>query len=355
MEEILAAESGGAANEPTKDGFKRVCLRLGLVMIVVFVSRGVASVLLTLLSLYVDLGETGSYILQTVVSFLFLYIIPMVCTALLLKPPRSGWYKKPAYFGSALGMFPAFYGLAILVNVITLLTGTLITQEDINRSFNTVNELSPDNMTCAIILFVQLAVLAPIFEEYWFRGMVMQSLRPYGNGFAIFVSALLFGLTHANFQQFFYAFLIGIFLGYIAISTNSLVTTTVLHAMFNSISGIMLLFMADESVAAYLEAAQKGEPAESTPAVTVYQIFLFAVIMLLIVGLVMAVFKLIKIKRYKVPKVWGELSAAKRWGIFLSRFTVIIMLVLAADTFTFGFITNLAFKGICAIAGIETE
>ncbi len=354
MEEILTTENA-PQSEPTKDGFKRICLRLGIVMIIVFVSRGAASIVLTLLSIYVDLGDTGSYILQTVVSFLFLYIIPMVCTMLILKPPRFGLYKKPAYFGSALGMFPAFYGLAILVNVITLLTGTLITQEDINRSFNTVNELSPDNMTNAVILFVQLAIIAPLFEEYWFRGMVMQSLRPYGNGFAIFVSALLFGLTHANFQQFFYAFLIGIFLGYIAISTKSLVTTTVLHAMFNSISGIMLLFAADDSVAAYLEAAQKGEAAESTPAVTAYQIFLFAVVMLLIVGIVMAVFKLIKIKRYKVPKVWGELSAAKRWGIFLSRFTVIIMLVLAADTFTFRFITGLVFKGICAIAGIETE
>jgi len=350
MEEILTTE-----NKPTKDGFKRICLRLGIVMIIVFVSRGAATIVMTLLSLYAELGETGSYILQTIISLLFLYIIPMVCTAFLLKPPRSGLYKKPAYFGSAVGTFPAIYGLAILMNIITLLTGKLVTQEDINRSFNTVNELAPINMTCAVILFVQLAVLAPIFEEYWFRGMVMQSLRPYGNGFAIFVSALLFGLTHANFQQFFYAFLIGIFLGYLAVSTNSLVTTTVLHAMFNSISGIMLVFTADKSVKAYLEAAQKGETAESTPAVVAYQVFLFAVIMLLIVGLVMAVFKLIKIKRYKVPKVWGELSAAKRWGIFLSRFTVIIMLVLAADTFTFRFITGLVFKGICAIAGVETE
>ncbi len=350
MEEIITTE-GAPAGEPTKDGFKGLCLKLGLIMIIVFVARGAASIIMALLDYYIELDEVGSYLMQTGVSVLFLYIIPMVCTALLLKPKQGGLYTKPAYFGSALGMFPAFYGLAILVNVITLLTGNLVTQEDINRSFNTMNELAPPNMTCAVILFVQLAVLAPLFEEYWFRGMVMQSIRPYGNGFAIFVSALLFGLTHANFQQFFYAFLIGVFLGYIAISTKSLVTTTVLHAIFNSISGIMLLFSADKSVAAYL----KGELTEDTPAVIGYKLFLCAVMILLVVGIVMAVFKLIKIKRYKVPKVWEELSAPKRWGIFLTRFTVIIMLVLAADTFTFRFLTNLAFKGVCVLAGIETE
>ena len=66
-----------------------------------------------------------------------------------------------------------------------------------------------------------------------------------------------------------------------------------------------------------------------------YLVFCFVVIMLMIVGIFMAIAKLRKVKRYKVPKVWTELSAPRRWGVFFSRVTVIIALLLAADTLTF--------------------
>ena len=88
-----------------------------------------------------------------------------------------------------------------------------------------------------------------------------------------------------------------------------------------------------------------------TPAVAAFLVFQFLVIMLMLVGIVMAIFKLCKIRRYKVPKIWTELSTGKRWGIFFSRFTVIIMLILAADSFTYQFIPRLIYKGIMKLTG----
>lgn len=335
-----AAPDGGRMRS-----FKSVCVRLGLMMIVIFVSRGVSSVLLSLLTPTLSgLGSAEAYAVQSAFSLVFLYLIPMTAAVLLLKEPKKGTcpriYSKPKYFGRALGMFPAFYGLAITTNLLTMLIGMLFSKIDLNKSFNTVNELRADDMTSALILLFQLVVIAPLFEEFWFRGVVMESLRPYGNGFAIFVSALLFGITHANFQQFFYATVIGICLGYIAISTQSIITTTVMHAMFNSISGILLLLMAVPSVGDFLIASQRGMTAEKTHAVIVYLVFLFFVILLMTVGIIMAVFKLRKIKKYRVPEVWEEVPARRRWRIFFSRASVIVMLLLAADTFTFRFITN---------------
>ena len=330
--------------EPSKvPAFKSVCMRLGLMMAVVFVARGAATLLLSFLAPLTDgLGATLSYFIESVVSLVFLYLIPMAFAVWIMKEPtrdtRRRIYAKPQYFGRALGMFPAFYGLAISTNLIVLLISQFITDPDLNRSFNTVNELQADNLACAGILFVQLVVIAPLFEEFWFRGIVMESLRPYGNGFAIFVSAFLFGLTHANFQQFFYAFVIGVCLGYIAVSTKSIITTTVMHAMFNSISGILLVFMTVPSVGDYLLDLMSGREAEMTPAVAVYLAYLAVVILLMLVGLIMAAFKLAKINKYRVPKMWTELSTAQRWGVFFSRASVIVMLVLAADTFTFRFI-----------------
>ena len=327
--------------------YKSLCMKLGLMMIVIFLSRTLAAVILSLLAPnFEGMDPTLSYGIESLVSFAFLYLIPIALSVAIFKPKGmcGRVYKKPQYFSNSMTMFPAMYGISILINLLTMLIGSLFEKTDLNKSFNTVNEITPDNLYCALILLFQLVVIAPIFEEFWFRGVVMESLRPYGNGVAIFISALLFGLTHANFQQFFYATALGICLGYIAISTRSLVTTTIMHAMFNSISGILLLFMSTSSVGDYLLAAEAGETPEQDWVVTAYLIFLFAVIMLMIIGLCMLVVKLRKIKKYKVPKMQTEISPARRWGIFFSRVTVIIGLVLAADTFTFRFIPSFLYS-----------
>ena len=355
MEENTIGVIPGGDSMSKMPGFKSVCMKLGLMMIIIFAARGIETVLLSALvgsGVFDGLSANMSYLLQTVISFLFLYIIPISCAAALLKPKGmcGQIYRKPQFFASAMGMFPAFYGLAFFANMLTMLVSKLFESTDLYKSFNTVNELKPDNLFCAGVLLFQLVVIAPLFEEFWFRGIVLQSLRPYGNGFAIFVSGILFGMTHANFSQFFYATVLGICLGYIAVSTDSIVATTIMHAMFNGISGLMLLFITFNDVGDYLMAASAGNEAEQTPMVICYLVYCFCVIMLMIVGVLMAIAKLRKIKRYKVPKMW-DVPASRRWGVFFSRATVIIALVLAADTFTFQFAAQGAVKLIRLIAG----
>lgn len=353
MEEILTQKVDSGEGSPSKvPGFKKVCLKLGIMMIIIFASRGAESILFTLTAdLFEGMDSTLMYVIETVVSFLFLYIIPIICSIALLKPKGmcGKVYKRPEFFTNAMGMFPALYGLAISTNFLTMLVSQLFQNTDLYKSFNTVNDLKPDSVLNACILLFQLVVIAPIFEEFWFRGIVLEAVRPYGNGFAILVSGILFGLTHANFNQFFYAAVLGIGLGYIAVSTKSILTTTLMHAMFNSISGIMLLMITFDEVGDYLMAKAAGMEAEQTPLVVVYLIYYFVVIMLMIVGILMAIAKLRKIKRYKVPKVWTELSAGRRWGVFFSRFTVIIALLLAADTFTFQFIPRAIYTVLSGI------
>ncbi len=345
-EEIIAQETEQLPAEDKMRGFKSVCVRIGIMMIVVFVSRIAASLLMAKIApVYSGMNEVAAYAVDSVISFLFLYVIPIASTLLLLgeKGLCGRIYKKPIYFSNAMGMFPAFYGLAIFVNLMTMLVSLLFKETSLNDSFNTVNELQPTSVGSALVLLFQLVVIAPIFEEFWYRGIVMERLKPYGNGFAIFVTAFLFGLTHANLQQFFYATTLGICLGYIAITTKSIVVTTIMHAIFNSISGLLLLLMSVPEIQDYMLALERGETPQPTGLVIVYFIYMFVVIMLLIVGILMAIWKLRKVKKYRVEKVW-EISSAKRWGIFLSRVTVIIMLVLAADTLTFRFIPNALYK-----------
>ncbi len=324
-------------------GFKSTCARLGLVLIVIFGSRLLADVCAVPLSLWLaDMNTLSPFLYQlvnAVYSTFFLYAIPIVATVFILKNPLKNSpnkvYRKPKYLGKAMAMFPAGYGLAISVRLLTMLLSMLFKNTPLGESFDVVQDslFSAPDIASAMVQFVQVAVIAPIFEELWFRGMIMESLRPYGNGFAIFVSAIMFGLTHANFEQFFYATALGIFLGYIAVSTQSIVTTTIMHAMFNSISGVMLLLSVEPSIQDYVLAAGKGENAEITPMVVLYLAWTGFILLLLLVGIIMMIAKFTKIKRYKVPKVQTELSSGKRWGIFFSRAAVIVGLVLAAICF----------------------
>ena len=333
--------------EPSLEpGFKTVCLRIGIMMIVVLAVRCISTVALTVLyPLYFGWSDVAQTLLQSLTSIIFLNVIPIAAGIAILKfnvkDEARKMYAKPRYFGRALGMFPAGYSVAMLVALLTMLLIWLISKMGITDSAVSTGILyMSSDMTSAVIMFFHKVVIAPLFEEFWFRGMVLQSLRPYGNGFAIFVSALLFGITHANLMQFFFTTAVGIILGYVAVQTGSVITSTVMHAMFNSVGAISSLFMANPEVGEYIIAMQMGLEAPRSPAVVLYMVWNVAVLLFAVVGAVMAVIKFIHIKRYRVPQVQTELSTKRRWSIFLSRPTVMIMLLMAFDTMTFLFVTH---------------
>ncbi len=340
-EQTVDQEPQTAETQSLVPGFKSICFRIGVMMIVVFAARIAVNIISALIVPYLsetELTPTVAYLIDAAVSLVFLYIIPITAAIFLLKRPMKGRvgqiYAKPRYFGRAMAMFPAGYGIAITCNLLTQLLGLLFKDTALGDSFTGIQQtLAAPDIGSAVVLFIQLTIFAPLFEEFWCRGLIIESLRPYGNGFAIFVSALLFGIIHANFAQFFYAAALGIFLGYIYVSTQSLVTTTIMHAMFNSISGMLILISSVPSVNEYLLASVSGEAAEVTPAVVLYMVWMGLIVLLLVVGVIMAIYKFTKIKKYRVPKVQNEVSTGRRWGIFLSRVSVIIMLILAIDTF----------------------
>ncbi|MBQ9149012.1 MAG: CPBP family intramembrane metalloprotease [Oscillospiraceae bacterium] len=85
-------------------------------------------------------------------------------------------------------------------------------------------------------MFIYMGILAPVSEEILFRGLVQRSLEPYGKKFAIFCSALAFGLFHGNILQTPYAFAVGLVLGYVA-AEYSIAWAMVLHLINNMLLG----------------------------------------------------------------------------------------------------------------------
>lgn len=152
-----------------------------------------------------------------------------------------GWFvicMGGVYFGSLIGQF--------LMTIVSVITGETMV--------NQVEEMIMDMSLWAVIL--SAVILAPIMEELIFRKLVLDRLAGYGPAVAMSVSALVFGLAHGNFYQFFYAFLLGLIFAYIYLRTGKVRYSMMLHMMVNfcgSVIPILIMRVADENeVAAIL-------------------------------------------------------------------------------------------------------
>lgn len=89
------------------------------------------------------------------------------------------------------------------------------------------------------------AVMAPILEEWFCRGVVERGIlvcergkgrRGFHPAIAISVSALLFAIMHGNIWQGVPAFLFGLLFGYVYYRTGSLKLTMLMHCFNNALS-----------------------------------------------------------------------------------------------------------------------
>lgn len=89
---------------------------------------------------------------------------------------------------------------------------------------------SPEGTT-----MLTVCVLAPIFEEMLFRGVMLRSfLLQYPRSKAMWLSAIVFGAAHLNIYQFAAATLLGWLLAWLYERTHSLWPGILLHAMYNT-------------------------------------------------------------------------------------------------------------------------
>ena len=100
-----------------------------------------------------------------------------------------------------------------------------------------LDTLSVDIDTIPMLLYV--CILGPISEELLFRGILQQTIQPYGKRLAILCSAVLFALFHGNPIQVLYAFAMGLVLA-VVVSEHHVFWTMVLHMCNNLLFGVFL-------------------------------------------------------------------------------------------------------------------
>ncbi len=125
---------------------------------------------------------------------------------------------------------------SMIVNAISLIIQSLLGIEFTSG----LEDLSMTGIGGFIIGSISMAIVPAIIEEFAIRGVVLQPLRRYGDGFAIVTSALIFSIMHGNMAQIPYTVVGGIYLGYLAVATGSIWPSIIVHCVNNMYSVVIM-------------------------------------------------------------------------------------------------------------------
>lgn len=143
------------------------------------------------------------------------------------------------------------------------------------------------------IAFLVIAVAPAVCEELVFRGVLYRGYRNCGVWVAVLLTAFLFGMMHMNWNQFFYAVVLGILFALVNEITGSILPSVFLHLYINGRSVVTLYFWVKQESAEGLQEAlttEQSAVAELIPGLLPWMA-------LSVAGIVVILYLLIRIRK----------------------------------------------------------
>ncbi len=170
-----------------------------------------------------DTNDNAAYVAQLV------SVVAASVVLMAVDRPKK-WFKSRGYMSSK-GIYKAVVFMIVLQIISTILmvmAESLFNMGGLTLVPKYLDEVDENN----IWMILYSCIIAPICEELCFRGFLLSSLKKYGKVFSVVSTALLFSLFHGNPIQGINAFILGLFLGYIALNYG-LKWAMVFHALNN--------------------------------------------------------------------------------------------------------------------------
>ncbi len=309
--------------------FSRVGAGLS-VLVVLWIA--LAMVISTALYLYLgveNLPNWGVYVSSSIP----LYFVAMPIAVSIMRkvlPVRTQRFDmKPGMFFKLLAMCFPIMCLGSIIGTVCSMTASS------GQATNRVSELaeSPDLWS---VMF--LVVLGPFFEEWMFRKQLIDHTRKYGEKTAILLSAVAFGLFHMNLFQFFYAFGLGLVLGYVYMRTSKLRYSVAMHMLLNFNGGVLVPWIFSNMDFESLEMAQKNIEngqvdagmrwiSQNIGSMTAFFVYFLAYFALIVVGTVLLIRERRDFEFYTAPE---ELPKGARTKTVLGNMGMILFILLTA-------------------------
>lgn len=244
-------------------------------------------------------------ILFSILSFTLPFIISFKIFSIRISDLIS--FAKPEK-STVLPCFLFGIGFCSFANIVSSIAGGIFSSFGIE--YNVDFPEGPKGILGFIISVIATVITPALVEEFACRGLVLGHLKKYGEGFAIIVSAILFGLVHSNFEQIPFAFLVGLVLGFITVKSGSIWPAVIVHAYNNFIS---IAF--DYLLSAFSSQTQN----------IIYTIFL---IINLLVGIIGVLLLKEKNEAYSLAPSDYKLLEKEKYKLFFKNGLIVIFIVI---------------------------
>ena len=225
-----------------KNQLKKECSSIGFFL---FAASMVMNIVGAFLTIDTNPDNIESFLMSGICSIVSIFLTSLLYCKIAdvninetipFKKTKISIFIPLVLFGFA-GTFIANY-IAALLNLV--LTPFHLTT-DLSSEYGYMNWIE------IILLATSVSIIPALVEEFAFRGIIMGKLRKYGDSFAIFLSAVLFGMMHGNISQIPFAFIVGLILGFIVVKANSLLPAIIVH-FFNNFISVMFTIISENSL-----------------------------------------------------------------------------------------------------------
>lgn len=271
----------------------------------------VPAVLILVLAMRFSPGMENNTTFRFIISIVTLYFVGLPFAYMIVKNiPKCEIGNKKLHPGYVIASLFIGYAVVVISNVvgtvINFYFGELTGKGVMNPIANTLIGLNP------VINILIVAILAPIIEELVFRKILVDRLYKYGEGLTILFSGLMFGLFHANFAQFFYAFAVGVYFAYIYMRTGRIRYTIYIHIFINGIGSLASFALSKIDVDLIVDYMEAGK-VEEYMAYVMENTFAFALLGfygILVIGIVITgiILMLVFYKKFHINIIPTQLS-----------------------------------------------
>lgn len=260
-------------------------------------------------------------LLENTAVSLLISMIPLYCIAtpiciwMMKKVPATHIEQKKMRPGKlVVALIITFAGMYIGNIVGLILTAIIGAIKGSAVNNDIVNVVMGTDMWGTVLVVV---LIAPLVEEFLFRKLLIDRVVKYGEGLAVVLSGVMFGLFHGNLNQFFYATIIGMMFAYIYVKTGRIWYSVLMHMIINffgSVVAVLVIQSIDLEGIAALESMDPNNMEAMTeqmmailPSLVVYMIYI-----VFLLGVILAGVILFALNRRKFVCSAGELEMTKK-------------------------------------------
>ena len=184
-------------------------------------------------------GFNADIVTTLLIQVVVVFLLPVIMYCTFIKVTPKQLIKTCNFYKPQVMVVLISIGLGVLCFIINVIVSTIASGILSSLGYSSTTsvvagiDFSVGNLLKDIIL---VAVLPAFCEEVLHRGILLQGTKHSGFKRSIILSALCFALIHLNISQFFFAFVVGIIIGFVSVVSKNIWTAVIIHFTTNALS-----------------------------------------------------------------------------------------------------------------------